>query len=74
MANDKAPPSNLPDVVYPRYFQTIVGVAPDKMKHFTIDDMKMLVEVFTIATGVDPLTTTRPLAEIWKKTMVEVTR
>lgn len=74
MTDEKAPPSN-PElkpcpapVPYPRYFQAIVGVAPDKLKYFTVDDVKTLIECFKTATGVDPLETREPLAKVFKDT------
>lgn len=70
MPAPEAPPS--PD--YPRYFQTIVGMAPDKIKYFTIADMQTLVEVFTVATGIDPLKTDQQLADVWRETVKDAIR
>lgn len=54
---------------YPRFFPAIVGVAPNTMKTFTAEDVAMLVAMFNVATGVDALTATRPLADIVKETV-----
>lgn len=62
MSVDEAPP-----IVYPKYFQTIVSVAPDKMKFFRQEDMKALVDAFHMLTDVHPLTTDRPLADVLRE-------
>lgn len=59
---------------YPRHFATLAGLAPDKVKHFSADDVRVLCDVFKMASSVDPLTADRPLSDIWKDVMRDVTR
>jgi hypothetical protein len=54
---------------YPRFFQTIVGVAPSTMKTFTVEDVAALFDLFRTITGEDALTTKRPLREIIAETV-----
>lgn len=63
--SDQAPPTETES--YPRYFQTMVGIAPDRLKLFSAKDMEALIEAFAMATGVSPLEADRPLTEIFKE-------
>lgn len=58
---------------YPKFFSTMVGLAPNKVKQFSGADVAALCAVFQTFVEVDPLTATVPLAEIMKRRLAEQT-
>lgn len=59
-------------MTYPRYFEAIVGVAPDKMRRFTADDMMTLCEIFAAVTRVNPLAADQPLRTILGSKLADI--
>jgi hypothetical protein len=57
----------VPTPKYPRYFQAIVGIAPDKMKTFQPEDIEALMAAFYMLVDVHPLTADRPLADVLRE-------
>ncbi len=51
---------------YPRFFQTIVGLTPSRMRQYTPADMEALFNAFQCLTLEDPLADGAKPAEIWE--------
>lgn len=54
-----------PETKYPRYFQTIVGLDPGRMRQFRPEEVRALVEAYREFAGGEPLDPDFDVAGHW---------